>query len=335
MDDETWEIATCIERRHDPNVDCLPTVFQDNDPYKQNELILRTFPEGLFDSATRLESFIYSGTSQVRGIAIECKLPKSLRHLQVEEVNLSNWRQVVDRLESPASLRHLSLKKGGALVDDETAAKLSPEIYLDLTGNLVECDLCRILRLPNLKIDRCFSNNFTSKSDLVQEFDRENLLKANCYIDRMPIIGGALAVFVLILVAVIVAFISESLRVRLYHNRFFGQFFIPDFFAEEMDFDVFVSYAEEDSDLALKIAQKLEGTFSPSSSEPSWRTFRCCLHQRDWTAGREISSNIMDSVERSCRTVVLMSRNFLKSPFCLQEFRFGPKMTNFFSLGLN
>ena len=54
-----------------------------------------------------------------------------------------------------------------------------------------------------------------------------------------------------------------------------------DFGAKE--YDVFISYAESDEDLAIVLSQKLEGKVvtSPTSSEaePLGRTFKCCLHQ--------------------------------------------------------
>ena len=53
---------------------------------------------------------------------------------------------------------------------------------------------------------------------------------------------------------------------------------ISDFGAKE--YDVFISYAEADEDLAIVLSQKLEGKVVTSSEvEPLGRTFKCCLHQ--------------------------------------------------------
>jgi hypothetical protein len=50
------------------------------------------------------------------------------------------------------------------------------------------------------------------------------------------------------------------------------------------------------------------------------RTFRCCIHDRDWIPGRPIGESIADSVNSSHRTLILLSQNFLRSPYCQQEF---------------
>jgi TIR domain len=168
-----------------------------------------------------------------------------------------------------------------------------------------------------LKLRHQISNE-TAKEDVVKNF---------CNVHHLYVVVGVLSVTAAILAAVvIVTFVSESVRVRLYHHKFFGNFFLPECDFEEKDFDVFVSYAEEDVDLAIKIAQKLEGKFTAGTNETCSRTFRCCLHQRDWIAGKEISRNIIESVEKSLRTVVLLSRHFLNSPFCLQEFGQVPRL---------
>ena len=51
------------------------------------------------------------------------------------------------------------------------------------------------------------------------------------------------------------------------------------------------------------------------------RSFRCCIHERDWIPGRTINENIFDSVNQSRRTLILLSPGFLQSSYCQQEFK--------------
>ena len=81
-----------------------------------------------------------------------------------------------------------------------------------------------------------------------------------------------------IVVAILVVCISEQVRVRLYHHKFFANFFLPESDFEGKDFDVFISYAEEDADLAKTMVDKLEGGRGGEdndAAEKQGRIFRC------------------------------------------------------------
>ena len=70
------------------------------------------------------------------------------------------------------------------------------------------------------------------------------------------------------------------------------------------------------SDFAEEIVRTLE-----DRQNEHRRTFKCCVHERDWIPGNSINSNILDSVNLSRRTLILLSPHFLQSNYCKQEFR--------------
>ncbi|KAM5255734.1 toll-like receptor 2 [Ctenodactylus gundi] len=79
-------------------------------------------------------------------------------------------------------------------------------------------------------------------------------------------------------------------------------------------YDAFVSYSERDSDWVENLlVQELEH-FEPP--------FRLCLHKRDFIPGKWIIDNIIDSIERSHKTVFVLSENFVKSEWCKYELDF-------------
>nr|AGR82464.1 toll-like receptor 2 [Pan troglodytes troglodytes]AGR82478.1 toll-like receptor 2 [Pan troglodytes troglodytes]AGR82482.1 toll-like receptor 2 [Pan troglodytes troglodytes]AGR82486.1 toll-like receptor 2 [Pan troglodytes troglodytes] len=79
-------------------------------------------------------------------------------------------------------------------------------------------------------------------------------------------------------------------------------------------YDAFVSYSERDAYWVENLmVQELEN-FNPP--------FKLCLHKRDFIPGKWIIDNIIDSIEKSHKTVFVLSENFVKSEWCKYELDF-------------
>lgn len=83
---------------------------------------------------------------------------------------------------------------------------------------------------------------------------------------------------------------------------------------EELDtnrpFDVFVSFSHEDVDYVLqKLLPVLE------------KEYKTCVHMRDWIIGEWVPKQISVSIEISRRTLIILSKNFVKSVWGMLEFR--------------
>lgn len=76
-------------------------------------------------------------------------------------------------------------------------------------------------------------------------------------------------------------------------------------------FDAFVSYAHEDEAVVEELVKRLEVGHG----------YRLCLHYRDWAPGEWIHVQIAASVQASRRTLIVVSRHFLRSKWARQEFR--------------
>ncbi|XP_067298222.1 LOW QUALITY PROTEIN: toll-like receptor 2 [Pseudorasbora parva] len=84
--------------------------------------------------------------------------------------------------------------------------------------------------------------------------------------------------------------------------------------AEELRYDAFVSYSQHDAEWVEEIlVPELE------SAQPS---FALCLHKRDFRPGRWIVDNIIDSIEKSHRTLFVLSEHFVTSEWCRYELDF-------------
>ncbi|XP_019215654.1 toll-like receptor 2 [Oreochromis niloticus] len=78
-----------------------------------------------------------------------------------------------------------------------------------------------------------------------------------------------------------------------------------------LQYDAFVSYSEMDSGwVEAHLIPALE------QSEPP---LRLCLHKRDFVPGGWIVDNIMDAIEKSHRTLFILSQNFVRSEWCKYE----------------
>src|SRR5688572_192753 len=77
-------------------------------------------------------------------------------------------------------------------------------------------------------------------------------------------------------------------------------------------YHVFFSYCYEDRDWVIEMVDRLE------SAEYG---FRCCFADRDFDLGIPVFQNITKCIHTSKRTVIVMSPEFLQSPWCSYETR--------------
>ncbi|XP_069487403.1 toll-like receptor 2 [Ambystoma mexicanum] len=85
-------------------------------------------------------------------------------------------------------------------------------------------------------------------------------------------------------------------------------------FKEDICYDAFVSYSERDSEWVENLmAQELENANPP---------LKLCLHKRDFVPGKWIIDNIIDSMEKSHKTLFVLSEYFVQSEWCKYELEF-------------
>ncbi|NWW70124.1 TLR22 protein, partial [Climacteris rufus] len=83
---------------------------------------------------------------------------------------------------------------------------------------------------------------------------------------------------------------------------------------KDICYDAFVSYSENDSDwVENTMVRELEQACPP---------FRLCLHKRDFVPGKWIVDNIIDSIEKSPKTLFVLSEHFVQSEWCKYELDF-------------
>ena len=78
-------------------------------------------------------------------------------------------------------------------------------------------------------------------------------------------------------------------------------------------YDAFISFSGNDHEwISNTLCLRLENHDPP---------YKLCLHHRDFLVGAPIQQNIFDGIERSKRMIMILSKHFVKSEWCLLEFR--------------
>ncbi|XP_018783255.1 PREDICTED: protein toll-like [Bactrocera latifrons] len=125
----------------------------------------------------------------------------------------------------------------------------------------------------------------------------------------------SVALTIIILLCIIALFYKYKLEVKVWlysHNIL--RFWINEC---ELDkhkkFDAFISYAHQDADFVNHtLLPQLEQCEPP---------FCVCTHERNWLAGAYIPEQIIESVEQSRRTIIVLSQHFIESDWARMEFR--------------
>ncbi|XP_068426963.1 toll-like receptor 2 isoform X2 [Clinocottus analis] len=90
-----------------------------------------------------------------------------------------------------------------------------------------------------------------------------------------------------------------------------------------LSYDAFVSYSERDASWVENLlVPELEQPRDNDEGSVNHRPLTLCLHKRDFLPGRWIVDNIMSAMERSRRTLFILSENFVQSDWCRYELDF-------------
>ncbi|CAH0399859.1 unnamed protein product [Chilo suppressalis] len=135
--------------------------------------------------------------------------------------------------------------------------------------------------------------------------------------DYIPLLVATLGAFLLVsFVSMIVFIFRQEMRVW-FHSKFGVRLFYRtsdiDRDDREKMFDAFVSYSSKDEAwVTEELAAVLE------RGDPS---YKLCLHYRDLPVGGYVADNIVQAVESSRRTIMVLSENFIRNEWCRFEFK--------------
>ncbi|XP_078658140.1 uncharacterized protein LOC144903637 [Branchiostoma floridae x Branchiostoma belcheri] len=125
----------------------------------------------------------------------------------------------------------------------------------------------------------------------------------------MYILNPYVALVVVFIIIMVLYCNRKYLQVWLYIKC--GWRFDPKDDGDDKTYDAFISYSSRDELIVIR-------ELAPGLEE---RGFKLCLHYRDFPVGACIATTIIETVEASRRTVILLSQNFVDSEWCALEFK--------------
>nr|XP_006825333.1 PREDICTED: toll-like receptor 3-like [Saccoglossus kowalevskii] len=185
---------------------------------------------------------------------------------------------------------------------------------LHLYGNLFDCgcDLVWFRRWIDTVTDviHDIGNVNCSNGQNIQQFDTDKL---QCAFPVLPVTVASTITFLILSVAIIFMVLN---RWRIRYGIFLCKLRIGGYQpinVDELDyqFDAFISHSSKDEDWVYDTIQaKLEN--------PPYN-YKLCLDFRDFMVGDHISDNIFRSIERSRKTVFIVTNSFVESEWCYFE----------------
>uniref|UniRef100_A0A182MAT2 TIR domain-containing protein n=1 Tax=Anopheles culicifacies TaxID=139723 RepID=A0A182MAT2_9DIPT len=177
------------------------------------------------------------------------------------------------------------------------------------TGDfLVYYDNSSTLCTGAIPLENVINGNLTSRKTILSPQPIEGYI---------PLLVTGLFGFSLVIILTLVLFVFRQEMRVWFHSKFGVRLFYrnADIDKNERDklFDAFISYSSKDEAfVAEELAPMLE------NEDPS---YKLCLHYRDFPVGAYIADNILQAVESSRRTIMVLSENFIKSEWCRFEFK--------------
>lgn len=133
----------------------------------------------------------------------------------------------------------------------------------------------------------------------------------------IPILIATVVCFLITVTVMLLVFIFRQEMRVWFHSRFGIRLFYHnndiDKTEREKLFDAFISYSSKDEAF---VAEELAPVLENGDTR-----YTLCLHYRDFPVGAYIADTIVQAIESSRRTIMVLSENFIKSEWCRFEFK--------------
>jgi len=286
----------------------LPTIPGESDGiilHMENNLLIN-----LTDSLQRLSlNNLSNGISELHLSANKLKyvdykyLPDMLEYLSLDKNNIQHY--------SNETLQHFQDKVKNA------------NLSLKLGNNPYDCNCNSLELLHFLKMSYSHVEDYNDLSIKCLDKTKKLFIQNEddfCSPD-FPLLTALIpAIFIFIIIFVVLIlhiFYKETIIIYVFSKSWGKIFFSEDLVDKNKPHDAFLSYSHHDSEFVEKtLLPGLE-----SEQNPKEHQYNCLIHTRDWNVGEMISDQILDSVQSSRRTIIVLSKGYIQSMWTRLEFK--------------
>lgn len=230
----------------------------------------------------------------------------------------------------PANLKTLFLDQNRiekfAEVDLESLDQLVRQTGLELRLNknpfLCDCksrDLFHFIQNRKGVIDDAADVTIVCEQGNMKLLDTK--LHEFCEPGLSPVLIAIVIIIVIVLLFVcsVLVFYSchrQTIKVWIYSKSWARIFFSEDLIDKDKPYDAFLSYSPADAQFVEEVL--LTGLEAPGNPE---HKYKCLVPSRDWNIGEMIPEQIVQSVQTSRRTVIVISKAYIESMWSKLELR--------------
>ncbi|XP_053949429.1 protein toll-like [Anastrepha ludens] len=291
---------------------------------------LRTIASGCFAEAQHLKILLLDHNRLNWTSAEACDVFNGLRSLRLLGLNNNSLSHLCDQLSAPnhttnslrvLDVRHNRLTRLSAQLLHTLNSSISKN-KLYLSHNPWVCDCGAQLLHAFVKSNRMrFSDMFDVRCENSQLAPLVELSYHDFCLPDLGVRTSVVLTFIwlsafslsVITTALFYYKYKLQLQIWLYAHRWCLCCISEAELDCDRKYDAFISYTHQDEHF-------VEHELVPGL-EQGTPAFKVCIHVRDWLAGAFISEQIIDSVEQSRRTIIVLSQHFIQSEWALMEFR--------------
>ncbi|XP_050393690.1 toll-like receptor 4 [Patella vulgata] len=234
------------------------------------------------------------------------------------DIDHMNYLTFIDLGNNSLSTLPLSLRKFGDLQKAKGTI-----LTINLLGQTL---LCTCQNLDFLKWMETNTTNFVRRNEYTCENLHGKMIQLNdlkaivlnlekecaSWTVMIVVLTSSMAIIITVMVSSVIYRYRWKLRYLYYvrRNKYRQYAALANDLDNQFDFNAFISYADEDRRIVVTdMIEKLE----------TQQGMQLCIHHRDFLVGEVIAANISNAVRNSKKTLILLTKNFLKSYWCIYE----------------
>ena len=266
---------------------------------------------------------LYLSGNRIKEIKYKPYLPQTtildLSHNNLKVINLTVITEYMKRLQilniQNNSLKYIPME----IMNLSSTSSSLTDLKIYISGNPMSCDcysywlkswIASGEKHPIKDIDTVVCHSPTwNEGELFGDVQLSDFV---CNKPNIIVIGSVVSLLGLFLLIGSIVFYRKRHIVQFFiYTRLGWRFNKIDNYVD-MEYDVFVSYSNLDEDKVSQIIKSLEEHNPP---------FRVALHYRDFIPGKSVAENIIQCIETSKCTLMIVSKNFVRSEWCCYEFK--------------